>query len=67
MSQVNSGLCVWVSFQIAQRNTMHQDAATLNMWTKTPEYAIKHLSMPQTQPKGLQSALQRGEQPPWIM
>lgn len=46
---------------------MRQDADAVTMWTKTLEYAIKHLSMPQTQPKRLQSALRQGEQPPWIM
>ena len=46
---------------------MHQYADAVNTWTKTLEYAIKHLSMPQTQPKGLQSVLRWGDQPPWIM
>ena len=46
---------------------MHQDADAVNMWTKTLEYAIKHLSMLQTQPKGFQSALRLGEQLPWIL
>lgn len=58
---------VWVFFQVAQRNTMHQDADAVNTWTKTLEYAIKHLSVPRTQPQGLKSALRWEEQSPRIM
>lgn len=39
------------------RNTTHHDTDAVNMWTKTLDYAIKHLSTTQTQPKELQSAL----------